>query len=137
MSSDTETNQADVAARRYQQERIAHWDRVAQRLDEWNAAGASYQKQLAYHYKLLISPGLRVLEVGCGQGDLLAALKPSVGVGVDFSGETIERASKRHPFLLALSMFCIIRGMELRRPWYYSLLVCVWAEHRWYVRQSS
>ena len=99
MSSNTETNQADIAARRYQQERIAHWDRVAQRLDEWSGAGVFYQKQLAHHYKLLVPPGLRVLEVGCGQGDLLAALKPSVGLGVDFSGEMIKRASKRYPWL--------------------------------------
>ena len=37
-----------------------------------------------------------MLELGCGQGDLLAALKPSFGVGVDFSPEMIERARKRH-----------------------------------------
>ena len=99
MSGNTETNQADIAARRYQQERIAHWDCVAQRLDEWSGAGVFYQKQLAHYYKLLVPPGLRVLEVGCGQGDLLATLKPSIGVGVDFSGEMIKRASKRYPWL--------------------------------------
>ena len=99
VSGNTETNQADIAARRYQQERIAHWDRVAQRLDEWSGAGAFYQGQLGHYYKLLVPPGLRVLEVGCGQGDLLSVLKPSVGVGVDFSGEMIKRASKRFPSL--------------------------------------
>ena len=99
MSSNTETNQADIAARRYQRDRIAHWDRVARRLDKWSGAGVFYQKQLAHHYKLLVPSGLRVLEVGCGQGDLLAALEPSVGVGVDFSGEMIKRASKRYPWL--------------------------------------
>ena len=99
MSSNTETNQADIAARRYQRDRIAHWDRVARRLDKWSGAGVFYQKQLAHHYELLIPPGLRMLEVGCGQGDLLAALKPSVGVGVDFSEEMIKRASKRYPWL--------------------------------------
>jgi len=40
-----------------------------------------------------------VIEIGCGQGDLLAALKPAVGVGVDFSGEMIKRAVQRHPEL--------------------------------------
>jgi len=99
VSSNTETNQADIAARRYQWERIAHWDHVARRLDKWSGAGVFYQKQLAHYYKLLVPPGLRVLEVGCGLGDLLAALEPSVGVGVDFSGEMIKRASKRYPQL--------------------------------------
>jgi len=99
VKSNTKTNQADIAARRYQQERIAHWDRVARRLDKWRSAGVFYQKLLAHRYKLLVPSGLCVLEVGCGQGDLLAALKPSVGVGVDFSGEMIKRASKRYPWL--------------------------------------
>ncbi len=45
------------------------------------------------------SPGLRVAELGCAQGDLLAALNPSVGVGVDFSGEMLTRAAARYPDL--------------------------------------
>jgi SAM-dependent methyltransferase len=92
-------NEADAAARGYQHSRIAHWDRVARMLDQWSGAGTFYHKQLAHRYRLLAPPGVRVLEVGCGQGDLLAALKPSVGVGVDFSGEMIARASRRYPWL--------------------------------------
>jgi ubiquinone/menaquinone biosynthesis C-methylase UbiE len=99
MNKCTKDNQLDVESRRYQRTRIAHWDRVARGLDQRSGVGAFYQKQLAHHYKLLIPPGLRVLEVGCGQGDLLAALKPSAGVGVDFSGEMLTRASERYPWL--------------------------------------
>jgi SAM-dependent methyltransferase len=40
-----------------------------------------------------------VLELGCGTGDLLAALKPSYGVGVDFSEGMIGEARKAHPDL--------------------------------------
>ncbi len=40
-----------------------------------------------------------MLELGCGQGDLLAAVEPAVGVGVDFSAAMIERAARRHPNL--------------------------------------
>ena len=46
-----------------------------------------------------ISPGLRVLEIGCARGDLLAALEPGLGVGVDFSREMIARARRAHPHL--------------------------------------
>lgn len=99
MSGNTEANQADIAARRYQQERVAHWDRVAQKFNGWKGAGAFYRKQLVHYYKLFVPPGLRVLEVGCGHGDLLAALKPSVGVGIDFSKEMVKRASGRYPWL--------------------------------------
>jgi SAM-dependent methyltransferase len=40
-----------------------------------------------------------VLEIGCAQGDLLAALKPSLGVGVDFSDEMLSGAIKKYPGL--------------------------------------
>jgi len=40
-----------------------------------------------------------VLEVGCATGDLLAAVSPSEGVGVDFSGQMVYRAQERYPKL--------------------------------------
>ena len=46
-----------------------------------------------------VEPGARVLDLGCGDGDLLASLSPSVGVGVDISPATIEEAKRRHPEL--------------------------------------
>ena len=49
--------------------------------------------------QFLIPPGKRVLELGCGRGELLAALKPSYGVGVDFGARTIARANELHPDL--------------------------------------
>jgi len=50
-------------------------------------------------FKFCVPPNQRVLEIGCGRGDLLASLEPSEGVGVDFSGEMIRRARQRHPHL--------------------------------------
>ncbi len=100
MTGGTETNQTNAAAARsYQRVRMAHWDRVARMLHRWSGLGGFYHRQLAHLYRLLVPPGLRVLEVGCGQGDLLAALQPSVGVGVDFSIEMLRRASVRYPRL--------------------------------------
>jgi SAM-dependent methyltransferase len=78
---------------------MAHWDRVSEMLQRRSGLGGFYQKQLAYHYRLLVPPGLRVLEVGCGQGDLLAALMPGTGVGVDLSAGMVRQASERHPWL--------------------------------------
>jgi SAM-dependent methyltransferase len=59
----------------------------------------AYHELLRRYYSFLVPPGLRVLEVGCGVGDLLAAVKPSRGVGVDFSTGMIELARTRHPEL--------------------------------------
>jgi SAM-dependent methyltransferase len=87
------------ARTRYQQARSAHWDGVAELMDTWRGLGAYYHRRLAEIYQFLIMPGLRVLEIGCGWGDLLAALRPARGVGVDFSGEMVSRASSRHPEL--------------------------------------
>jgi SAM-dependent methyltransferase len=42
---------------------------------------------------------MRVLELGCGLGDLLAAVRPAHGVGVDFSPEVVALAIERHPNL--------------------------------------
>jgi SAM-dependent methyltransferase len=47
---------------------------------------------------------MRILEIGCGQGDLIASLSPEFGVGVDFSPKMIELAVERHydlDFILA------------------------------------
>ncbi|MEI7730453.1 MAG: glycosyltransferase [Verrucomicrobiota bacterium] len=58
-----------------------------------------YHRLLKGYYRFLIPPGVRVLEVGCGLGDLLAAVEPSCGVGVDFSPAMITQARQRHPSL--------------------------------------
>jgi len=83
----------------YQGKRISHWDKVVEQKENPERIGAFYQRLLHYYYKFLVPSGKRVLELGCGLGDLLAALEPSFGVGVDFSGRMIERASKKYPHL--------------------------------------
>jgi SAM-dependent methyltransferase len=90
---------ADPGAPGYRAERQAHWDRNAIRADKRRGAGASYHRRLATIYRFLIPPGQRVLEIGCGRGDLLAATEPADGIGVDLSPEMISRAKTRHPNL--------------------------------------
>jgi len=58
-----------------------------------------YHRRLASLYREIIPAGQRVLEVGCAKGDLLAALSPSRGVGVDFSERMLRHARNRHPSL--------------------------------------
>ncbi len=87
------------AAINYRNKRKAHWDTIARRMDTWTSWGRYYHERLEQVYKFLIPPGQKVLEIGCGRGDLLAALKPETGAGIDFSGEMISRAKKRHPEL--------------------------------------
>jgi SAM-dependent methyltransferase len=56
-----------------------------------------YQKLLRNYFAFLIPPGSCVLEVGCGLGDLLAAVKPARGMGIDFSPAMVQMACQRHP----------------------------------------
>ena len=60
---------------------------------------AAYRDADLKFMQFLIPAGKRVLELGCGRGDLLAALKPSYGVGVDFGAKTVARARELHPDL--------------------------------------
>jgi SAM-dependent methyltransferase len=89
----------DSAGTAYQQTRAAHWDSVARKRDHWRGMGRWYHRRIEEIYRFLVSPNQRILEIGCGAGSLLAALKPSRGVGIDFSGEMIRRARERHPEL--------------------------------------
>jgi ubiquinone/menaquinone biosynthesis C-methylase UbiE len=43
-----------------------------------------------------VPPGSSVLEIGCGTGDLLAALTTSKGVGIDISPKVVEIARSKH-----------------------------------------
>lgn len=97
LKQDNRTSDGGTAYRNYQKDRISHWDRVAQNPDK--GVGAYYHRRLQDVLQLIISPGLRVIELGCGRGDLLASVKPSYGVGVDFSARMIEQARSRYPDL--------------------------------------
>lgn len=89
----------DRAAQLYQQARQKHWNDFARKTDDWRGLGGYYHRRLAEVFRFQINPGQRVLELGCGLGDLLAAMQPAYGVGIDFSTEMIQRASQRHPHL--------------------------------------
>lgn len=60
---------------------------------------AAYDQLLRLYYAFLVPPGMRVLDVGCGSGDLLASMKPARGVGVETDAARIEEARKKHPEL--------------------------------------
>ncbi|MCO6438647.1 MAG: glycosyltransferase [Phycisphaerae bacterium] len=63
-----------------------------------------YHARIRDRLARLVEPGSRVLEIGCGHGDLLACLRPAVGVGVDVSGRMIAGARARHPQLRFLRL---------------------------------
>src|SRR5215469_3970949 len=80
-----------------------HADRIAGERDIWVSKNAAYYDQDRQYMKFLVAAGARVLDLGCGTGDLLAALEPSFGLGVDLSPAMIDRARSKHPDL----SFCV------------------------------
>src|ERR1700733_7683743 len=72
---------------------LDHFETNGDELDRWREFNAAYHDDDRKFMQFLIPPGKRVLELGCGRGELLAALKPSWGVGVDFGARTIARAN--------------------------------------------
>ncbi len=78
-------------------ELAAFFDRFAPEAERWRRRNESYHHQIEQVYRFSIPEGASVLEIGCGTGDLLAALRPRLGVGVDVSEGMIELARRRHP----------------------------------------
>jgi SAM-dependent methyltransferase len=73
-----------------------HFDRVADHDKGPRRWQRGFHAQLLRHFRHQIAEGSRVLEWGCGAGDLLAGLKPARGLGLDFSPRMIARAIGRH-----------------------------------------
>ncbi len=82
---------------------LDHFNRVAPELDRWHGINHYYYQDLARLHRFLIPVGARVLAIGCGPGDLLAATEPSVGIGVDISPVTVNMAQRNYP---ALRFYC-------------------------------
>jgi ubiquinone/menaquinone biosynthesis C-methylase UbiE len=84
-----------------------YFDRTAPQLARFIRRNHFYHESLAQFHRSLIPQGVRVLEVGRGLGDLLAATHPQVGVGIDFSAKVvaISRAPSRTDLLLDVQVF--------------------------------
>jgi SAM-dependent methyltransferase len=78
---------------------LAHSEAFAASRAEFRKRAAFFHREDEAYLRFLIPEGARVLDIGCGIGDTLASLKPSQGVGVDFSPAMIDVARKLHPEL--------------------------------------
>ena len=91
-------NNSDTFTQEHQQytsHRREHWDKLADR-----PAGIltrHYRSRLTEVYQHVVGQCDSILEIGCGSGELLNALNPARGVGVDLSPAMIAQAQRRHP----------------------------------------
>jgi len=78
---------------------FAHSEKYATERPAWRQKAAFFHREDEAYLRFLVPRNARVLEIGCGIGDTLGMLEPSVGVGVDFSPALIEIARRLHPEL--------------------------------------
>jgi ubiquinone/menaquinone biosynthesis C-methylase UbiE len=77
----------------------AFFDHYALVMQNWRKRNAGYHSALASLIQFYVPKDSRVLELGSGSGDLLAAAHPRRGVGIDISAEMTRLARERHPHL--------------------------------------
>lgn len=80
-------------------ELLDFYRRTAGSRERWKKRNRFYHRSLEGFFSFIIPEGKRVLEVGCGNGDLLNSVHPAYGVGIDFAPEYIEIARKKYPEL--------------------------------------
>lgn len=75
------------------------FDRQAAERDHWKERNRYYHESIVRICRHHVPPGSTVLEIGSGTGDLLNALEPSRGVGVDLNPAMVELAARKYPHL--------------------------------------
>jgi len=78
---------------------VDEMNRAAKTRDKYMRQSWYYHRELRNSVAFHIPPNMSVLEIGCGTGDLLAALKPRRGVGVDISINMLRQAREKHRHL--------------------------------------
>jgi ubiquinone/menaquinone biosynthesis C-methylase UbiE len=74
----------------------AFFDHYASTVQTWRRRNGGYHRALASLVCFYVPENQRVLELGSGTGDLLAATLPRRGVGIDISAEMVRLAREKH-----------------------------------------
>lgn len=73
-----------------------HFDKIAEDYDVYTQKRNLHYSTLKDLLKKLIGDGKKVLEVGCGTGDLLFSITPQKGYGLDISSKMINKANSKY-----------------------------------------
>lgn len=101
----------------------AHFDGIARDYDGWKRKNSYYYSNIKAFISRIIPTKSSVLEVGCGTGEILAAMKPSRGVGIDISEEMIKLASEKFPEYTFIH--APIENLQLNEKFDYIIMVDV------------
>ena len=70
--------------------KAVHFDANAARRPGWFRRNYLYHRQVLDACRPFLNPNSRVLELGCSTGDMLNALQPGYGVGLQSHGQTSD-----------------------------------------------
>jgi len=76
-----------------------HYDTMAPERRRWKKKNRYYYEYQERTVKFLVEINKKVLVLGCGTGELLAALEPSYGVGIDLSAGMLKIARESFPHI--------------------------------------
>ena len=73
-----------------------HFDNLAAERFSWIEKSSGFYHEDIRFMQELIPVGSSILEIGCGNGNLIGSLKPSYGLGIDISSKMIEEAKYKY-----------------------------------------
>ena len=73
-----------------------HFDALAPKRAAWIKKSKGFYSEDIKYMQEIIPIGSSILELGCGNGNLIGSLKPISGVGIDISPEMIIEAKKKY-----------------------------------------
>lgn len=89
----------NVRSTDYELRRTNWFQSVAASRDDRRGKTSRYRKYLMELIGHIVLPGHRVLDVSSGNGELLASVAPSYGLGIELSSELCQEARLRYPEL--------------------------------------
>jgi SAM-dependent methyltransferase len=74
-----------------------YFERIAPVWDHWHEKNQFYHRKMIELFRGMVPPGARIVELGCGTGDLLAALAPTAALGLNVAEALTSLARRKHP----------------------------------------
>lgn len=73
----------------------SHFEAIAEKYDFYKNKSCFYYRSIKNYLKEVIPPDKRILDFGCGTGEILAHLNPQKGVGYDISSKMLKIAKEK------------------------------------------
>jgi len=91
-----------------------YFDTLADQWDRYRGRNPYYHRTQRALFRTYVPEGMSVLEMGCATGDLLAIVRPEIGLGIDLSPRMVAKAREKHPHLEFLEADAVFFDTDAR-----------------------